>query len=502
MPNSKYYNKDVGTTQDICNILDKQYEKNDPKMDLDLPEKGLIDVELKSLSAQIKKAEKKLNDFKNLGEEAEGEYADFLRKLKEDEDEEVDDVPNLDDEVEEEEGDPEVELEPAEADMGLEPAEEEDIEIISTVESDEDQDDGMNTVVVSIDVPDEVEADDVDVNVELGMSNNDMQPVDEEDELVAEAANLLYEFDNNVSTLIVDNVLGEEAEVLVDVEAAEYEELPIDDIQSMGDPKLNTNLEDGDINEIIENMNRAFDAANKYQQLAENILVSKAIKDIDRLMEDLNLDAGKIPSDAGDDNSDGNLGISGTVDEAKNKFMDNMGLVDNVKENYTPLPIAENAPWDVVKATKNLNEFVTNEDFKINFNIYREAHLAYDPNNPKDLMGYHFQIADVVNGKLMAIPKAIENMITYFKNDQIVDFKEMDPETVLRARAILEVYAERLNFEVPWKNQGDRSNMRMTESEQYMKITRDFKQFNPFEMLKSIKENEEKKLKNQKLLKG
>jgi hypothetical protein len=90
-------------------------------------------------------------------------------------------------------------------------------------------------------------------------------------------------------------------------------------------------------------------------------------------------------------------------------------LGKKVKENtesatieFTVLPIAENATWNAGGAIKRVEALATKEDTTIDYSILEAACLFVDKENNKSFNGYKYQIADVINGKLMAIPSAIK----------------------------------------------------------------------------------------------
>jgi hypothetical protein len=84
----------------------------------------------------------------------------------------------------------------------------------------------------------------------------------------------------------------------------------------------------------------------------------------------------------------------------------------NVKEDvmavtpFQDLPLADrNRHWDGDEAEKRAREWAGAED-KPN-EKYRTAFVWYDENNPDKFTAYKLPIADVIDGDLMAVPRAI-----------------------------------------------------------------------------------------------
>ena len=78
-----------------------------------------------------------------------------------------------------------------------------------------------------------------------------------------------------------------------------------------------------------------------------------------------------------------------------------MSVVD-----YQDLPLADrDRTWDGAEANKRVREFLGATDGPND--RYRQAFLWYDPDDGDKFKGYKFQIADVVDDKLKAVPRAI-----------------------------------------------------------------------------------------------
>jgi HK97 family phage prohead protease len=78
---------------------------------------------------------------------------------------------------------------------------------------------------------------------------------------------------------------------------------------------------------------------------------------------------------------------------------------------FFELPIADvKTSWDPISAEGRVREWA-GADEKPNAN-YRKAFILYDSNDPLNFVAHKFQIADVVDGKLMIIPEAIKAVAT------------------------------------------------------------------------------------------
>lgn len=78
-----------------------------------------------------------------------------------------------------------------------------------------------------------------------------------------------------------------------------------------------------------------------------------------------------------------------------------MSVVD-----YQDLPLADrNRDWDGTDANKRLRDWAGAQDEPNE--RYRRAFVWYDADDKDKFKGYKFQIADVVGGKLKAVPRGI-----------------------------------------------------------------------------------------------
>ncbi|MCP4489037.1 MAG: HK97 family phage prohead protease [Gammaproteobacteria bacterium] len=73
---------------------------------------------------------------------------------------------------------------------------------------------------------------------------------------------------------------------------------------------------------------------------------------------------------------------------------------------YQDLPLAdESRPWDSSAAKKRVRSFTESGDEPSK--SYKKAFLWYDSENDEDFGGYKLPIADVIDGKLVAVPRGI-----------------------------------------------------------------------------------------------
>jgi hypothetical protein len=76
--------------------------------------------------------------------------------------------------------------------------------------------------------------------------------------------------------------------------------------------------------------------------------------------------------------------------------------------DYQNLPLADrDRKWDGAAANKRVRRWAGAEDAPND--RYRKAFLWYEPDDEDRFKGYKFQIADVVEGRLKAVPRAISS---------------------------------------------------------------------------------------------
>lgn len=154
--------------------------------------------------------------------------------------------------------------------------------------------------------------------------------------------------------------------------------------------------------------------------------------------------------------------------------------------NKKLLPVAENHSGMNYKIVGILREAATNPDTSFNTNLLKETHL-YWKNGGKDPSDYMFPIADKINGNLMASPEAIKRVSEMFaSNMHNQRFSEHEVKVV---RMRLAAYLEALGLDIPWK---ETSNLVITENEQFLRISQDRKDFNPYKVFQKQHEKNKK----------
>lgn len=91
-----------------------------------------------------------------------------------------------------------------------------------------------------------------------------------------------------------------------------------------------------------------------------------------------------------------------------------------------PLAAEKNHPWDAEAALARIKEFTNSMDRPSE--TYRKAFMWYDPSHPEDFTSYKYPYADVVKGKLVAIPNAIQAVKDAMNN---ADVTSRDKKSIL-----------------------------------------------------------------------
>lgn len=122
----------------------------------------------------------------------------------------------------------------------------------------------------------------------------------------------------------------------------------------------------------------------------------------------------------------------------------------------TDWPLANrDRPWDADKARKRLVEWATDEDGNLDAAKMRSVHFWYDPEKPDNVTAYKLPFCDVIDGKVMAIPRAIFTVAAVLQGARGgVDIPEEDKAKIRRK---VEAYYARMRKEfnddtiqVPW----------------------------------------------------
>ena len=114
---------------------------------------------------------------------------------------------------------------------------------------------------------------------------------------------------------------------------------------------------------------------------------------------------------------------------------------------FQDLPLADrDRSWDAGAAERRVRRWADAEDEPTK--RYREAHVWYDGDAPDEFGSYKLPIADVVDGRLKAIPRGIMaagNVLQGARGG--VDLPREDVE---RVRSHLARYYEKMGEDPPW----------------------------------------------------
>jgi len=120
---------------------------------------------------------------------------------------------------------------------------------------------------------------------------------------------------------------------------------------------------------------------------------------------------------------------------------------------YQDLPLADrDRAWDADAARARVARWAGGPDKdKIDWGKYRKAFLWYDDENPENYGSYKLPIADVIDGKLYAIPRGIFAAAAAIQGARGgVNIPEGDIPAIKRH---LERYYARLDMTPPWKQE-------------------------------------------------
>jgi len=155
-------------------------------------------------------------------------------------------------------------------------------------------------------------------------------------------------------------------------------------------------------------------------------------------------------------------------------------------ESYVPLPIAVNATWSPVNSSKRILEAAVKTD-TVNFELIKQAHLYVEPGKENDIDAYQYPIADIIDGKLYAIPGAIKTLTDVFANDATLKALKVDENVVKEVRQKLEKYLEQLGMLIPWKEaESQEGNLKFRESSGLLSIYSTYEEFDPAMVLRKL----------------
>ncbi|WP_262851971.1 hypothetical protein [Mumia quercus] len=114
---------------------------------------------------------------------------------------------------------------------------------------------------------------------------------------------------------------------------------------------------------------------------------------------------------------------------------------------FQDLPLADrDRAWDGAAAEKRVRSWADAEDAP---NAkYRDAHVWYDGDSPDNFTSYKLLIADVVDGRLKAVPRGVMAAAGVLEGARGgVDIPADDAQ---RARSHLARYYEKMGDQPPW----------------------------------------------------
>lgn len=173
--------------------------------------------------------------------------------------------------------------------------------------------------------------------------------------------------------------------------------------------------------------------------------------------------------------------------KCKKKAADKKGeTLEKQAESYIPLPIAVNATWSPVNSSKRILESAVKTD-GINFELIKQAHLYVEPGKENDIDAYQYPIADIIDGKLYAIPGAIKTLTDVFANDATLKALKVNENVVKEVRQKLEKYLEQLGMLIPWKEaESQEGNLKFRESSGLLSIYSTYEEFDPAMVLRKL----------------
>jgi hypothetical protein len=115
--------------------------------------------------------------------------------------------------------------------------------------------------------------------------------------------------------------------------------------------------------------------------------------------------------------------------------------------SFQDLPVADrDREWDGSAAEKRVRRWAGAEDGPNE--KYRDAHIWYDADNKDNFTAYKLLVADVVDGRLKAVPRGIMAAGAVMQGSRGgVDLPQRDIE---RVKGHLAKYYDKLGDEAPW----------------------------------------------------
>jgi hypothetical protein len=129
---------------------------------------------------------------------------------------------------------------------------------------------------------------------------------------------------------------------------------------------------------------------------------------------------------------------------------------------YQDLPLApRETPWDANKARQRIAKWASSDGSgskeTIDWAKYRKAFLWYNAEDPENFGSYKLPIADVIDGQLKAVPRAIFAVGAVLQGARGgVDIPDADKEKI---KKIVEKYYAKLDSVAPWQDEAKQDEL-------------------------------------------
>jgi HK97 family phage prohead protease len=122
---------------------------------------------------------------------------------------------------------------------------------------------------------------------------------------------------------------------------------------------------------------------------------------------------------------------------------------------FQDLPLAdEDRAWDGAAAHNRMVEACDCKGESPDWAKFRKAHLWYDSDNSEKITGYKFLIADIIDGKMMAVPRGIFAAAGILQGAR--GGTKISEEEQQKMKAHLSRYYKKLNRTAPWDEEKDK----------------------------------------------
>jgi hypothetical protein len=116
---------------------------------------------------------------------------------------------------------------------------------------------------------------------------------------------------------------------------------------------------------------------------------------------------------------------------------------------FQDLPLADRGrEWDGAAAEKRVRRWAGAEDGPNE--KYRDAHVWYDADSKDNFTAYKLLIADVVDGRLMAVPRGVMAAGGIMQGSR--GGVDLPPKDVGRVKSHLAKYYAKMDDEAPWED--------------------------------------------------